>query len=141
MRFYLGQVYSKPWVSFPFSHELQRYLSREIGARIAPSGSFVARYGADWALTLRLGADTNLTRNKIEGPSVSKKNRDVEYALVLPFDAIVESSGDLHRAALEFALVGIAEVLRRAGLDPSRVSAASSALIDEICARPEMFLK
>ena len=53
--------------------------------RIAPSEMFVKRYGDDFNLIFRMSAKSGIDETQILGPTVFKRDKDVEYSIYLPF--------------------------------------------------------
>lgn len=140
MRVSVGQIYTKPGVSFPFSHRMQRWLSEEL-SRVAgadsASAEFLRRYGVGFELVVRIGADTQIVDNEIRGPTVFKKDRSVEFSVFLPFDVIVASAEGC-RVALEYMLDGIRAIFCQAGIDPERLEEKKTFFIERICSDPAM---
>jgi hypothetical protein len=137
VRIYFGQIYVKPGIEFPFTHVMQVYLGERITALVSDSDPFIQRFGADWTLTVRISADDDLAHTKILGPTLFRKDHEVEFSLFLPYRVIV-AEADVVRAALRAILTGTLDVLSRVGLDPGRVVAARELIVEEIVARPEM---
>lgn len=139
MRVAVGQIYVKPNVWFPFSHHMQRWLGGElttVAQNAAPEG-FLGKYGGDFTLMIRVSADTDLLNNKLKGPTVFKRTKDVEYTVFLPFDVIV-ASPDGRRVAADFLVNGIRDVFRAAGIDPTELDERREDLISRISSDPVM---
>jgi len=138
MRIYFGQIYIEAGVSFPFSHIFQHRLSEEVTALATPSPLFVKKYGDDWDLMFRISAKAALRDTEIRGPSVFKKDKDVEYSIFLPF-TIIRAAEDVARTAIEFLFDAFLSVLTKLGFSTERLVAHRPALIDSICSDPKMF--
>lgn len=138
MKIYFGQIYIEPDAFFPFSHLFQRRLSEEITALVAPSAKFIQKYGEDWELMFNVSAKRAIFENEIRGPSFFKKDKDVEFTIFLPFDAI-QREVSVRRAAIEFLLRGVCSVLGSLGIDTSAIQARQSSLAESISSDPTMF--
>ena len=138
MRVFIGQIYIKPGVDFPFSHQMQGWLGEQLSSMANPSAEFVRKYGADFALVVRVSADTGIVENRIKGPTIFKKTRDVEYTVFLPFD-VIDKASDGCRVALDFLLRGIESVFHQAGIDAERLPERKASILDHICSDASMF--
>ena len=67
MKVYFSQIYIKPGVSFPFSHQFQVHLSNVITDLVVSSMSFVEKYGDDSNLIFRISAKTEIRDNELKG--------------------------------------------------------------------------
>jgi hypothetical protein len=132
MKIQVVQLYGKPGVSFPFSWQMQGWLAEELSSLSEPCVAFEKKYGADFVLRLYIGADTQMSDNRIKGPSIHKKSKEVEYYISLPFDVIAQSDEGL-RSALAYLLSGIRHVFVLAGIDPGRLDQRTDSLIEHIC--------
>ncbi|HYO59109.1 hypothetical protein [Archangium sp.] len=137
MRVSIGQIYVKPGVSFPFSHLMQRWLSNELSSAASDSTEFERKYGAGFSLMVNVSADTQILDNQIKGPTIFKKDKDVEFTLFLPFDVIV-AAADGCRVALEYLLGGVCSVFQKAGIDPGKLDEKRAFIIEHICSDPTM---
>jgi hypothetical protein len=138
MKVFISQLYIQPGVSFPFSHHMQSWLHEALSALAVPSPAFTDKYGADFNLIVRLSAKRELKQNEIKGPTVFKKEKDVEYTLLLPFEAIIEQ-GDMCRAALAFLFDGVRAIFARSGIEaPGLDAAKQEEIIEQICSGPDM---
>jgi hypothetical protein len=138
MKVHFGQIYIEPGVAFPFSFLFQRRLSEEITALITPSAAFTQRYGDDWKLMFNVSAKRTIADNEIRGPSVFKKDKDVEFTIFLPFDTI-QREASVSRCALAFLLQGVCSVLVSLGIDTSAIQVRQSSLTETISSDPTMF--
>lgn len=137
MRVHFGQIYIESGVAFPFSHAFQRRMSDEVSSLVDPSPLFVKKYGADYDLIFRISAKAAIRETEIRGPSVFRKNKDVEYSIFLPF-TVIRDSGDVIRAAMGYIFDAVLSVLTMHGFSTERLEAHRLALIDVICADPRM---
>ena len=134
---YVSQIYGKPGVSFPFSHLMQRWITDELSALAKHSTKFARKHGTDFNLGVNLSADTNITDNKIKGPAIHKKTKDVEYTLFLPYDVIIQTKNGC-RGALVYLLDGIRRIFMLAGIDPGMLDERRDSIITHICSDPTM---
>lgn len=137
MKISVGQIYIKPGVSFPFSHRMQIWLAGELSSAANDSAEFMKKYGTDFNLVVRISADTQISAPQIKGPTIFKRDRDVEFTVFLPFDTIA-SAADGCRAALEHLVTGIRSVFQQAGIDPGTLDEKRAFIIEHICAEPTM---
>jgi hypothetical protein len=139
MRVHFGQIYIEPGITFPFSHHFQRRLAEEITALVKPSETFTKKFGADWELMFRISAKTQIDENEIRGPTIYKRDKNVEYTVFLPFDVIAHED-HVPQMALLFLLKGCCHVFRELGVDPAMIEKSAESMIDTICADPKMFV-
>lgn len=141
MRVSIGQIYIKPGINFPFSHLMQQWLGKELSKAATSSVEFHKKYGEQFNdLTIRVSADTQIVDNVIRGPSVFRKDKEVEYSLFLPFDVIAGTTGG-YRVALEFLIDGIRKVFLQAGIDPQKLDGKRASIIKHISDDPTMLSK
>ena len=138
MKVHFGQIYIEPGIAFPFSHHFQRRLAADITSLITPSAAFIATYGADWELMIRISAKTGIDENEIRGPSVYMADKGVEFSVFVPYDVVVRSD-DIRQSSLQFILNGCREVFRQLEIDSVKVSEAAATLIKDICSDHRMF--
>jgi hypothetical protein len=135
MRVYFSQIYIKPGVRFPFTHHFQRRLSDEITALVEPSARFIEKYGIDFELTFRISAKQIIPDNEIKGPTVSRRTKDVEYTVFLPFDVITRQS-EVPQNALRFLLRGVCSVFESLNIETEKILELQDNLIEQICSDP-----
>jgi hypothetical protein len=136
VRVFFCQIYIEPGISFPFSHHFQRRMSDHVTSLVSLSPEFEKRYGLDWDVTINVSAKEQM-ENEIRGPTVFRKNKDVEYSVFLPFSAISEQENQLH-AALAFLFGGTYSALEALGLDTSRLRDSEHSTIRAILADATM---
>ena len=90
MSIYVSQIYPEAGVSYPFNHRFQKYLSDLVSAKVGTSKKFADLYGPEYDLIFRMSAKEGLAKPEIKGPTVFKRDKDVEYTVFLPFDRSVE---------------------------------------------------
>jgi hypothetical protein len=138
MKIYFGQIYIQVGISFPFSHLFQKFLGAEISELIKPSQKFIKLHSEDYSLGIRLSAKKELAINEIKGPTVYKKDKDIEFTIFLPYTPIMKEA-EPNKSALEHLFHGIYEVLGKYEIDTSRLKAEQEKIIDKIISSPEMF--
>lgn len=137
MKVWIGQIYVKPGVEFPFSHHMQGFLSDQLSALASDAAGFKARFGAGFQLMIRISADTKISDNRLKGPAVYKKDRQVEYAVFLPYDVISRAPVPL-QAAAEFMLSGIEKVFEELGISAPKLEKKKPAIIKRLTTDPKM---
>lgn len=137
MKVWFSQFYIEPGANFPFSVHFQRRMSKELTSLVEPSPRFIETYGADFELMFRISAKHDLDDNEIRGPSVFKKDKDVEFTVFLPFDVIM-AHADAPKHALLFLLKGVCDVFDMLEIDKAKLLDRQRSLIDAICSDPTM---
>lgn len=138
MNVYISQIYIQAGVSFPFSHHFQLYLSQELTKRVKPSDLFINKYGEDFSLMFRMSAKAELTVPEIKGPTVYRKDRDVEFSIFLTYDKQENQGPKKYRQALGELLDQIVIVLEGLEIDTAMLRLDAHALIESILTTPRM---
>ncbi len=76
--------------------------------------------------------------NEIKGPSVYRKDKDIEFTIFLPYTPIMQKE-DPNKNALIHLLQGVCEALEKYEIDTSNIKNKQKEIISEIMASPEMF--
>jgi len=116
---------------------MQGWLGERLSALAKPRDEFVDVYGEDFSLGVRISARRKLIENEIKGPTIFKKVKDVEYTLFLPFD-VIQQAKDACRAAADFILSGVEQILVLAHIELPDFEARKVLLIEQICSDPSM---
>ena len=140
MRVSVGQIYIKAGVSFPFSTGMQRWLGEELSSLASDAAIFVGRYGQDFSLVIRISAETGTSENQLKGPTVFKKERDVEYTIFLPYQAIVIGE-EPRRLAAQFLVDGVRGVFQQAGIGTEELNGRAGNLVEQISSGDGMINK
>ena len=140
MKLFYGQLYTQAGSSFPFSHVFQQFMGARTTELVKPSSTYINGHGEDYSLMFRISAKRELAINEIVGPTVYKKDRDVEYSIFLPYTPITQMN-DPNRSALEYLFEAVYEVLEGYEIDTSKLRAEQKNMIEEIMSRPEMFFE
>lgn len=130
MKVFFGQIYATQGISFPWTLEFQKWLSESVTALVSPTPTFLEKYGADWNLIFRISAKTKIPSSEIVGPSVFRRNKDVEFSVFLAFDQMPTGKA-FGKPALEALLDAILRVFDRLGIDGSNLSQHKSELISQ----------
>ena len=83
---FVTQIYIEPGCDYPCPHIFQQFVSQEITRRVEMSTSFAQQVGPDFKLIFRMSAKPALEAPEIKGPTVFKKDKDVEFTIFLPFE-------------------------------------------------------
>lgn len=167
MRLYITMFPVEQGAEFPFNCTFQRYISEQVTSMVFPSAWFSAKYGEDWNLIFRISAkwspdddDTERgvrlsgdaraklaryrsftsepLRVELRGPTVFKKDKDVEYSIFLPFRRVIESDTP-PVTTLKYIFAGVYSVLEKMQIDTSKLRAEQDRIINRICSEPKMF--
>src|SRR5687767_1386030 len=137
MKVWIGQIYVKPGVEFPFSHHMQGFLSDELSALATDASTFKERFGAGFHLMITVSADTKIADNRLKGPTLFKKDREVGYSVFLPYDVISRAPSPL-QAAAEFLLSGVEKVFEELGIGAPKLEKKKAAIIKRLSTDPKM---
>lgn len=138
MKIYFGQLYIQAGISFPFSSSFQRFLSEEVSKLVEMNPKFEQSYGTEYELMFRISAKKELLTNEICGPTIFKKEKDIEYSIFLPYKFIMEQSNP-NKCALEFLFEGIYTVLDLYEINTSRLKIEQNKIINKIISSSNMF--
>jgi hypothetical protein len=151
---------------FPFNVLFQRYLFEQLTSLLMPSSWFSTEYGEEWKLIFNVSARWSLDeddtergvklsesarvklaryrsftpeplRVEIRGPTVFRKDKDVEYSIFLPFRRIIESVAPA-ATTLNYIFTGVYEILERMQFDASRLRAEQNRIVSHICSESKM---
>lgn len=138
MKVYVAQIYIEPAISFPFTHHFQKYISQRLTDLIQPSPSFIAKFGEDFDLIFRMSAKAALVEPEIQGPTVCKRDKDVEYTIFLPFGKPAVVDGPSSEASLFHLLTAIISVLLDLEINVARLQHESREIVAAIMREPRM---
>lgn len=122
----------------PFATYFQRFLSDKLTDQAYPTSTFIDKYGSDYSLIFRLSAKHELDANEICGPTVFRKDKDVEFTIFVPFRKVTESNSPT-RTALGYLFDGFHEVYEQVGIDGGIDAGAEQELTNAICRDRRMF--
>jgi len=132
------QIYAQVGVNYPFSTEFQRWVSKEITKRIAPSVEFIESYSDRYDLIFNLSAKAELDDIEIVGPSEYKKREEIEFTIFLPFNHIGLDERKEYRDPLNIFFYGVVLSLEKIFIDASAVKKDSADLVDNIIQNDSM---
>jgi hypothetical protein len=138
MRVFVSQVYIDPGAAFPFSAAFQRYISHELTATTTPSESFACRFGEDWDLIFNMSAKTHLVEPEIVGPTIFRRDKDVEFTIFLPLNTSTVCTQPSLSTALCNLLESIVRVLQDLGIDTIQIESRCDDLVTRIVGDPKM---
>lgn len=121
MRIFVGQIYVKAGVVFPFSLRFQRWLGDALSERVEVSSQFKNKFGTGIGLGLRLSAKDDIDQPEIQGPTLFKREKTVEFTMFLPHGPNNYHDPVVASALLDQVLRSTVTVLQRVGLDPGRI--------------------
>lgn len=131
MRIFVGQIYVKPGITFPFSLKFQKWLGDALSARVEVSEQFSRAYGPNFGLGLRISAKEDIEQPEIKGPTVFKKAMNVEFTIFLPHKVRNHHETKNALALLQQVLRSVVHVLELLNLDATRVLTESNLLETE----------
>ena len=118
-------------MDLPFTHVMQRWLGEELTRVASQDAKFQEVYGPEFALGVRINADTGTTESEIKGPTVFKRDRDVEYTVVLPFD-VIDKAPDRRRMAAECIVTGVSAVFAELEVGLAGLSEKRESLVERL---------
>ncbi|MFN5322247.1 MAG: hypothetical protein ACK493_13815 [Planctomycetota bacterium] len=138
MTIYVSQIYPEAGVSYPFSHEFQKHLGGLINAEVGMSQRFTEQYGPDYDLIFRVSAKSGLVAPEIKGPTVFKRDKDVEYTVFLPFDRAADLETSTLSRVLEMLLASVISILNGLGMSTMSLVNNSRAIVSQILSDNKM---
>lgn len=139
MRVFVGQIYIQPEANYPFSHNFQKWISEELSKIVEPSDSFLKKYTDDFDLIFRISAKKEIDEIEVKGPTVFKKDKDIEFTIFLPYDHnSLETMDDFKQPLLLF-LDGVAIALEQLTIDATKVKSNASKMVESIISNKSMF--
>ena len=136
MKIFVGQIYIKAGVAFPFSLRFQKWLGDALSERVEVSPAFSSEFGSGFSLGLRISAKDDIEQPEIKGPTVFKRDKTVEFTIFLPHGA-----NDFHDLAvasplLDQVLRSVVIILNQIGLDAVNVLRDTDHLRSEFLSVP-----
>ena len=139
MNIYVSQIYSEAGVAFPFKQRFQKFLSDKVSESVGVSETFVNRFGSDFDLIFRMSAKQGIVTPEIKGPTVFKRDQDVEFTIFLPFDRAIPMSTTLLSRALSLLISSMTSVLDEQGMDTTSLTKQSESIINGVLEGVGMF--
>jgi hypothetical protein len=140
MKIFVGQIYAKAGVNFPFTIRFQQWLGAALSERTAATEEFSNMFGAGFGLGLRISAKEEIDQTEIKGPTVFKRDKDVEFSIFLPHRPKVYHDPAVAVLLVDQVLQSVTVILQQIGLDPTNVARDVPLLLSEFLRTPE-FLK
>jgi hypothetical protein len=132
MNVVISQVYIDPDAIYPFNFRFQRFLSESISMLSKSTKRFEDVYGSEWRVIIRLSAKSGLPSAELQGPTLFKRKKDVEYTLFLPFPLLLSDGNTDIRRVVELIVDGVTEVLGRLGLDSTGVCEKKHLIVNRV---------
>ena len=141
MKIFVSQIYTEPRVSYPFSHHFQKFLSEELTSRVVPSDTFAQKYGRHFHLVFNVSAKADIIQPESKGPTVFKKDKDVEFTIFLTYNKRHSRGEEMYRAVLRQLLDEVVDVLKSLQIDVSQVIRDRDNIVERIVADPKMIAR
>lgn len=141
MKISFSQIYIEHDATYPFSTKFQIYLSSETSKLGLRSDYFDQKFGQGFHLIFRISAKKDLSTAEKRGPTVFKRDKDVEYTLFLPHSGRKVSSLAECSLALHHLINAVAKVLESLGVDTHTLEAAAPGWISHVLSKPEFYLE
>ena len=138
MKIFIGQVYIRPGINYPFSCYFQKWLGEELTKLVKPSEFFIKTYSDEYSLIFRMSAKSEIIEPEIFGPTVFKKDKKVEFTIFLPHGGKQENLNKEYIVPLTILLNSIIKIFRTMGIDVSAVEKKTSILINQIISDKRM---
>jgi len=149
MQIHVGQIYIEKNTHYGFNSNFQHKISEELTDLVKPSEFFIREYGEDFQLIFRMSAKRRFKRRplhkqhyeqtEIWGPTVFRKDKNVEYTIFLPYYDKEDDSPDRLKNALTRLLDAIIYVLHDfLQMDTTALERQKDRIIADILADPNM---
>lgn len=141
MKIFVGQIYVQVGIRYPFSYIFQKRMHEELSKLVKPSEAFLKKYSEDFEIMFRLSAKSEIKEAEIKGPTIYKKDKDIEFTVFLPHNGKPVESCEDCRGALEIFFGCVVIALESLTLDASLVKGNCNFLINTILSDDSMFEK
>jgi hypothetical protein len=121
MKIFIGQIYIKPGISFPFSLGFQKWLGDSLSERIEATEPFKKEFGVDARLGIRISAKENIDQPEIKGPTFFKRDKCVEFTIFLPYQSRDYYDPSVAAYLVDQLLQSIGIILQDIKLDPENI--------------------
>lgn len=139
MRVFVGQIYIQPGINYPFSNIFQKWVGEELTKLIKPSELFLKKYAEDFNVIFRLSAKSEINKAEIRGPTVFKKDKDIEFTIFLPHNGKPANKHDDCKQTLEIFFDCVVKVLESISIDSSEINKHIVDLVDKVISDETMF--
>jgi hypothetical protein len=136
MKIFVGQIYIKAGVTFPFSLRFQKWLGDALSERVEMSPEFSSGFGAGYGLGLRISAKDDIEQPEIKGPTVFKRDKTIEFTIFLPHRPSDFHDLDVASLLLDQVLQSVVSILNQIGLDAANVLRDADHLRSEFLSLP-----
>ncbi len=139
MNIYIGQIYIDVGVKFEFNHVFQEYIHSILTRHSTPPNNFLERY-KNYDFMFRMSAKKDIQDVEIKGPSIFKRDKDIEYSIFLPYDVITQK--DNHNYwALKYLFRGIYEIYDKNKFEYDILEKKEEEIIKKVISDSSMFYK
>ncbi|HEY5750637.1 MAG TPA: hypothetical protein VIU12_31460 [Chryseolinea sp.] len=136
MSFGYGTIYMEEGVVFPISYKIGDLIIDEMQARLPKESQQVVVKGEPFSLGVVISTKKSKTELSIQGPSISKKYKMVDYTLWIPYEKVIKSK-NIPNAYLDCVCEGIILVFKEYQYDSSIVTKIFSDIKKEVLNNPE----
>lgn len=136
MKIFIGQIYIKVGVAFPFSLRFQKWLGDALSERVGVSEQFSNEFGPSFGLGLRISAKENIDQPEIKGPTMFKRDKKVEFTIFLPHRPSDYHDPKVASLLVEQILQSAVLILQQLGLDTVNVVGDKHHLRTEFLSTP-----
>lgn len=120
MTFRLGVIFPEVGVDFPISFKVNQFLLDKLIADLPKECQRVEVDGKPFSLGVVISTRKNKTDLSIQGPSVSRKHKMVDYTIWIPFQKVIKSSNVL-KTYLDYISEGIVLVFEELNYDNKKL--------------------
>ncbi len=138
MKIYIGQIYIRAGVSFPFSLRFQKWLGDKLTSRVDSSDEFRNSFPGDFTLGFIISAKSENQRPEIVGPTVFKRAKDVEFTIFLPHENRDYHTPEACQETVRLLIESIVAVLDRLQIDSTKICNDVAALLADFLVTPEL---
>lgn len=138
MKIYVSQFYTHVNENYPFSWKLQKTLSEKLTSCVLSCNRFAARFGSGFNMMFRINARSGIVEPELFGPTVFKRDRDVEYTIFLPFDPELVLTKNVLSDVIVTMLEAICGILDDLGVSVSLTSSDIRQLATTLAEDPQM---
>ena len=139
MRIFVGQIYIQPNINYPFSHIFQKWIGEELTKLVKPPELFLKKYSDEFNVIFRLSAKSEIDKAEIRGPTIFKKDKDIEFTIFLPHNGKPANKHEDCKQPLEIFFDCVVKVLESLSVDGSEIKKHIAELVDKAISDETMF--
>lgn len=139
MKIFIGQIYIKPGICYPFSFHFQKWLATELTKCVVPSEPFKLSYPGGFDLGFRISAKTDIDQPEIKGPTVFKRDKKIEFTIFLPFLEPTGNNQKDYREIMHMILGSIISTLITLKIETKTIESIVPDIIEHFLSTPAMF--